>query len=306
VARWPEALSRAYAACESLAQSHYENFPVASLLLPPSMRPHVAAVYAFARVADDLADEDTVAPAIRQTRLRAWQRRLHEAVADGRADGGDDLRPAARDDLLFLALGNSIRSLDLPVSLFDDLVSAFGQDITTTRYDSWLGVLDYCRRSANPVGRLVLRIAGYRDEALDRSSDALCTALQLTNFWQDFGRDWRAGRLYVPLEVQDAYGAIEADLSAGTISSPWARALDACVDRTQELFQEGRGVCDGVGGRLTLELRFTWLGGRRILERVHAGRADLFHHRPTLGGADVPLLVWRAARWRSNWRRKAA
>ena len=101
-----------------------------------------------------------------------------------------------------VALAHSIRSLDLPVSLFDDLVSAFGQDTMTTRYASWADVFDYCRRSANPVGRLVLRIAGYRDEALDRSSDALCTALQLTNFWQDFGRDWRAGRLYVPRDVQ--------------------------------------------------------------------------------------------------------
>jgi squalene synthase HpnC len=258
------------------------------------MRPHVAAVYAFARVADDLADEGTVLPGVRQMQLHAWQRRLHEAVADG----GEARTPAGPDDLLFLALGHSIRSLDLPVSLFDDLVSAFGQDTTTTRYDSWLAVLDYCRRSANPVGRLVLRIAGYRDEVLDRSSDALCTALQLTNFWQDFGRDWRAGRLYVPREVQDACGAIEADLSTGTITAPWAQALDVCVDRTQALFQEGRGVCDGVGGRLTLELRLTWLGGRRILERVHARRVDLCHHRPTLGAADVPLLAWRAARWR--------
>jgi squalene synthase HpnC len=298
VPRWPEPLSRAYAACESLAQSHYENFPVASRLLPPPMRPHVAAVYAFARVADDLADEGTVAPGVRQTQLRAWQRRLHEAVAVERSDAGETRTPAGRDDLLLLALGHSIRSLDLPVSLFDDLLSAFGQDTTTTRYDSWLAVLDYCRRSANPVGRLVLRIGGYRDEVLDRSSDALCTALQLTNFWQDFGRDWRAGRLYVPGEVQDACGAIEADLSTGTISSAWAHALDACVDRTQALFREGRRVCDGVGGRLKLELRLTWLGGRRILERVHAGRTELFRHRPTIGAADVPLLLWRAARWR--------
>src|ERR1700682_2312760 len=258
------------------------------------MRPHVAAVYAFARVADDLADEGTVAPGVRQMQLQAWQRLLREGGA-----AGDEARSVAgRDDLVFLALGHSIRSLDLPVSLFDDLVSAFGQDTTTTRYASWADLLDYCRRSANPVGRLVLRIAGYRDEALDRSSDALCTALQLTNFWQDFGRDWRAGRLYVPREAQDACGAVEADLSTGTISSAWARVLDACVDRTQALFQEGRGVCDGVGGRLALELRLTWLGGRRILERVHARRADLFHHRPTLGAADVPVVVWRAARWR--------
>ncbi len=136
----------------------------------------------------------TASASDRLARLDEWRDRLHEAAT---ATGG---RPAAadRDALVLLALGHSIRTLDLPLSLFDDLLSAFGQDTTTTRYASWRDVFDYCRRSANPVGRLVLRIAGRRDEALDRSSDALCTALQLTNFWQDFGRDWQAGRLYVP------------------------------------------------------------------------------------------------------------
>jgi phytoene synthase len=292
--RWPEPLARAYAACERMAQSHYENFPVASRLLPAPMRPHVAAVYAFARVADDVADEGTAPPAVRQEQLRAWQARLHAAAA-GRGEGQ---QPASREDLLFLALGHSIRSLELPVSLFDDLLSAFGQDTTTLRYHSWSDVLDYCRRSANPIGRLVLRIAGYKSDALDRSSDALCTALQLTNFWQDFGRDWRAGRLYVPREVQESAGASEADLARETLSSPWARAIEVCVATTRARFDEGREVCDGVSGRLKLELRLTWLGGRQILERVQARRSDLVRHRPTLGAADVPLLLWRAARWR--------
>jgi squalene synthase HpnC len=294
VSSWPEPLARAYAACEALAQSHYENFPVASRLLPASMRPHVAAVYAFARIADDFADEGTLAPDERRARLRAWQERLHEAVARG----DERPSPSDRDGLLFAALAHSIRSLDLPVSLFDDLVSAFGQDTTTTRYCSWRDVFDYCRRSANPIGRLVLRIAGYRSEALDGSSDALCTALQLTNFWQDFGRDWGAGRLYVPREVVEACGAREDDLSRRVLSPEWMRAIEACVDRTAERFAEGRGVCDGVAGRLKLELRLTWLGGRRVLERVHAGRAELFTRRPTLGAGDVPALFWRAARWR--------
>ena len=164
------------------------------------MRPHVAAVYAFARVADDIADEGTAPAAERQAQLRRLAARgCTRAVA---GDDADEPRVRSRDELIVVALGHSIRSLDLPLSLFDDLLSAFGQDTTTTRYASWADVLDYCRRSANPVGRLVLRIAGYRDDALDRSSDALCTALQLTNFWQDFGRDWRAGRLYVPRDVQ--------------------------------------------------------------------------------------------------------
>src|SRR5436305_7576668 len=162
-----------------MARAHYENFPVASRLLPRAMRPHIAAVYAFARVADDIADEGSAPAADRLARLSAWQRRLHAAVADY---GGEASEPAAvhsHEDLIVVALAHSIRSLDLPLALFDDLISAFGQDTMTTRYASWTDVFDYCRRSANPVGRLVLRIAGYRDAALDASSDALCPALQL-------------------------------------------------------------------------------------------------------------------------------
>jgi hydroxysqualene synthase len=293
VPNWSEPLARAYGACEALARSHYENFPVASRMLPVAMRPHVAAVYAFARVADDIADEGAAPPADRQARLKAWQNRLHRAVVEQ-----VERPPEHRDDLIAVAVGHSIRSFDLPLSLFDDLLSAFGQDTMVTRYTSWAEVLDYCRRSANPVGRLVLRIAGYREEALDRSSDALCTALQLTNFWQDFGRDWRAGRLYVPREVQDACGADESLLAAGRITDPWARALESSAAFTRERFAEGRAVCDGVRGRLRAELRFTWLGGMRILERVERDRFVALERRPTLGFGDAPLLVWRAALWR--------
>jgi phytoene synthase len=298
MSRWPEPLARAYAACDAMAQSHYENFPVASRLLPSAMRPHVAAVYAFARVADDFADEGDAEPARRQALLRDWQKRLHET-----AEGSGELpAPAGREDLIFVALGHSIRSLNLPVTLFDDLLSAFCQDTTTTRYASWHDVLDYCRRSANPIGRLVLRIGGYAGDALDRSSDALCTALQLTNFWQDFARDWRAGRLYVPRDIQQRWGADESDLKRETLTDSWAEAIDECVARTEMLFADGRGVCDGVSGRLKFELRVTWLGGHRILDRVRARRADLFHYRPTLGAADVPAVLWHAARWKRQGR----
>ena len=291
-------LARAYAACEALARSHYENFPVASRLLPAPMRPHVAAVYAFARVADDIADEGGAPPAERREQLRLWQDRIHRAAGDD-VDAGraDDPGVSGRDELIALAIGHSIRSLDLPLQLFDDLLSAFDQDTMTTRYASWADVFDYCRRSANPVGRLVLRIGGYRDDALDRSSDALCTALQLTNFWQDFGRDWRAGRLYVPREEQIACGAVEAELEAGRISPAWSRVLTRAVAVTGEWFDEGRRVCDDVTGRLRLELRLTWLGGARTLERVDRGRDRLLDIRPVLGAGDVPLLLWRAARW---------
>ena len=288
-----EPLAAAYAACQALAQSHYENFPVASRLLPAPMRPHVAAVYAFARIADDIADEGSDSAAARQSRLEAWQRSLHDAVADRRVDPTG----ASRDELIVVALGHTIRSLDLPLSLFDDLVSAFGQDITTNRYNSWQDVFDYCRRSANPVGRLVLRIAGYRDEALDQSSDGLCTALQLTNFWQDLGRDWSRGRLYVPLEVRRAAGACETDLAAGRLTASWLTAVDACIATTRECFGRGRLVCDSVRGRLRFELRLTWAGGVCILDRVQRHRDTLLTDRPTLHGRDAPLLLWRAARW---------
>ena len=296
MSRWPEPLARAYAACEALARAHYENFPGASRLLPPAMRPHVAAVYAFARVADDIADEGTGPAAERLAQLDAWQQRLHAAVAVERSGRA----PQAHEDLIVVALAHSIRSLDLPITLCDDLLSAFGQDTMTTRYDSWADLFDYCRRSANPVGRLVLRIAGYRDESLDRSSDALCTALQLTNFWQDFGHDWIIGRLYVPRDVTASCRAREMDLNGPFLNESWMAAMRQCVDQTRAQFEAGRAVCDGVTGRLRLELRFTWLGGMRILDQVERTGAAILTRRPAIGTRDVPLLLWRAARWPSR------
>jgi squalene synthase HpnC len=278
-----------------MARAHYENFPVASRLLPAAMRPHVAAVYAYARTADDIADEGSMPAEERLAKLDAWQRRLHAAVAVERSEAA----PHAHEDLIVVALAHSIRSLELPITLFDDLVSAFGQDTMTTRYDSWADVFDYCRRSANPVGRLVLRIAGYRDEALDRASDALCTALQLTNFWQDFGHDWIIGRLYVPRDVTAACRAREMDLNGPFLNDAWTAAIAQCVDQTRTQFDAGRLVCDGVRGRLRHELRFTWLGGMRILEQVERTGAALLSQRPAIGKTDVPILLWRALRWTS-------
>jgi phytoene synthase len=264
------------------------------------MRPHVAAVYAFARVADDMADEGHDTAVVRQRKLRTWQERLHDAARKPPGIGSGNCGSGSRDELILLALSHTIRSLELPLPLFDDLLSAFGQDITTARYDSWDDVLEYCRRSANPIGRLVLRIAGHRDDALDRSSDALCTALQLTNFWQDFGGDFRAGRLYVPRHVSKPFGADERELENGRMTDAWACALETCVRVTDARFAEGRLVCDAVRGRLRLELRLTWLGGRRILERVLKGRHHLLHVRPTIGPSDLPALFWHAARWRAS------
>ena len=290
----------AYDACLRLARTHYENFPVASRLLPARMRPHVAAVYAYARLADDIADEGDTPLEVRHARLDEWLARLDAAVSGSAFDGATclDARTAAAAPAVFAALGATIRAHALPASLFADLVSAFRQDTTVTRYATWTDLFDYCRRSANPVGRLVLRLAGRSDPALDRASDAVCTALQLTNFWQDLAIDWRKGRLYVPAEEHERAGADPAALDAGRLTAEWAAALRACAVRTRALFDAGRAVCDGVRGRLRWELRLTWLGGQRILERLERTGFDVFTARPALGAADAPVLLWRAATWR--------
>lgn len=283
-------IADAYASCERLARAHYENFPVASALLPAAMRPHVAAIYAFARGADDLADEGDRPAGERLERLDAWSARLHAALLGEFPDGPE--QP------VFVAVADTIHARTLPVPLFEDLLSAFRQDVTTTRYESWADLLDYCRRSANPVGRLVLRVAGYASPTRDASSDAFCTALQLTNFWQDVERDWRKGRLYVPRELWQAAGAREEDLADSRLTPAWRAALTHAAARTRALFDSGRLVCDDVPGRLRWELRATWLGGMRVLERVERAEFDVFAARPRLGAADAPLLAWRLLTWR--------
>lgn len=286
-------LARAYAECARRAREHYENFPVASRLLPRAMRPSIAAIYAFARTADDFADLPGLPDEERLRRLQEWSDRLLHAAA------GTPFQALRDDDLVFLALGDTIRRHALPVALFQDLLSAFRQDVTRKRYATWDEVLDYCRRSANPVGRLVLRVAGYDDPRLDAASDAVCTALQLTNFWQDLERDWEIGRLYVPAADREAAGASERDLAERRLTPEWRAALTTVARRTRALFAAGRPVCDGVRGRLRWELRVTWLGGSRILDKLEASGFDVFRHRPTLGLADGPPIALGALFWRT-------
>jgi squalene synthase HpnC len=289
-------LREAYASCERLARAHYENFPVASALLPRATRPHVAAVYAFARVADDFADEGTRSAAERIELLSRWRDRLHRSVSgeDGPLRTGAEPTETAQ---IFRALGATIQSRELPVALFDDLLSAFEQDVRVTRYATWDELLDYCRRSANPVGRLVLGIAGYRDPRLLTQSDAICTALQLTNFWQDLKIDYSRGRIYLPAEELLASGVREADLGEPHLTAECRRALAAAVARTRRLFDCGRPLCDEVRGRLRYELRATWLGGIRILQKLEAAGFDPGPGRVALRPVDAPWFVWNLAAW---------
>jgi hydroxysqualene synthase len=284
-------LDAAYRACQDLAESHYENFPVASRLLPAHLRKHIAAVYAFARTADDFADEPGRDDAERLRLLADWRIRLHAPGTGSREPGTEST---------FIALHDTIARFELPLSLFDDLLDAFAQDVTTHRYGTWAGLLDYCRRSANPVGRLVLRLNGYRSDELDAASDAVCTALQLTNFWQDLAVDWSRGRLYVPEEVWRAHGADPSALNSNRMTAPWISALCDCGRRTRSLFADGRPVCDGVTGRLRYELRATWLGGSRILNRLDRVRFDVFAGRPALGTFDALVIAWETLLWRET------
>ncbi len=307
-------LRASYSACEQLARAHYENFPVASRLLPRPLRPHVAAVYAFARTADDIADEPGREAAERLALLADYRDRVitrqsrRSPVAapspqPASPPGGAQPVPGSRfpaPDAIFPALHDTIDRFDLPVSLFTDLLSAFEQDVTTNHYDTWEQILDYCRRSANPVGRIVLRLSGYRSDVLDEASDAVCTALQLTNFWQDLAVDWSRGRLYVPGEEWRAHGASPADLDRRAWTPAWRSTLVACGVRTRALFDRGRDVCDGVGGRLRFELRATWHGGMRILDRLEQGGYDVFRARPSLGMADGMVIACRTLAWRAS------
>jgi len=284
-------LNEAYAYCERLARSHYENFPVASRLLPRPMRPHIAAIYAFARIADDMADEGDRPAADRLDDLAAWGRRLDRTLQSTDTDRAEFWQ-------VFAALRHTIAMHRLPVPLLRDLLSAFAQDVTVKEYATWEDLLDYCRRSANPVGRLVLRVAGYDRPELDAASDAVCSALQLANFWQDVRIDREKERLYVPAAIWRPRGARIEDLDAGRMTGEWRAVFADVTARTRALFMKGIPVADGVHGRLRYELRATWLGGMAILDKLEAANYDMLSNRPALSGADVPAILWRAALWR--------
>ena len=287
-------IAGAYAACTKMAREHYENFPVGRLV-PKKMRPHVHAVYAFARYADDLADEgyagteakaqggqDVMTPEERLARLDDWERQL--------------VSPPGTPGLhfIFIALHETIRELDLPISLFTDLLSAFKQDVVKRRYANFAEVLDYCRRSANPVGRLVLLLHGIRDEALHVLSDRICTGLQLANFWQDVGVDLDKDRIYLPQDERDKFGVTENALFARQASIDYRKLLKFQVGRAQRIFDEGRPLSRKLHGLLRLEIRLTWLGGTTILRKIEALDYDTLNHRPTVGKADMLLLLGRA------------
>jgi squalene synthase HpnC len=264
---------------------HYENFPVASFLLPRRLVPAVEAIYAFARSADDIADEGDAAPAQRLAELERYGQELN-AIERG----------AVPADPLFQRLAGVVHDFRLPVAPMHDLLSAFRQDVSTTRYADYTQLLDYCRRSANPVGRLMLELYDAVDERNLRDSDAICTSLQLINFWQDVAIDLAKGRIYLPLEDLERHGVSEAELSAGPSTPAWRALMRFEVERARALMLSGSPLVRRLPGRIGWELRLMVQGGLRILEAIERAEYDVFGRRPTLQPADWLVVGWRALR----------
>jgi squalene synthase HpnC len=284
----PCSVDEAFAYCERMARNHYENFPVGSLLIPKNRRRYVYSIYAFARTADDFADEGHDAgeagldEALRLAALDDWEGKLEASYR------GEASHP------VFIALAETAKELRLPVRLFRDLLSAFKQDVTKRRYANFDEVLDYCARSANPIGRLILLLFGYHEERLHKLSDSICTGLQLANFWQDVSIDIRKDRIYLPQDEMDDFGVSVGDLRDRRSSDRTAALLRLQVERTRMLFEDGRGLPGMVNGRLAFELRLTWLGGMRILQRIEEQGYDTLRARPLITGWDKIVLLLRS------------
>ncbi|MBI3323448.1 MAG: squalene synthase HpnC [Candidatus Omnitrophica bacterium] len=312
------ALRDAYRYCEWVNAHHYENFPVGSWLLPARVRPHVAAIYAFARSADDFADERKYQGRSLEL-LGQWRAALRACTAHPE----QAVHPStlAQDERrveghpIFLALADTIQKFDLPVQLLDDLLTAFTLDVTKRRYADWEDLLNYCRHSANPVGRLVLLLCGIRDPQLHAHSDSICTGLQLANHWQDLRIDAARDMLYVPRDLMEKHGVskeefrnlavraepVEARRSSfdelrmtGEVSAGFRTLMQELVARARELFDAGEPLIPRLSGGLRLEIKLTLLGGRAILDRIERAGFDVFRRRPVLSGWDKTQLLTHA------------
>jgi len=276
----PVGLAEARAYCRALARSHYENFMVVSMLLPRALRQPMFHVYAYCRWADDLADE-AGSPQLGLAGVRWWREELHRCYA------GEPRHP------VYVALAETIALFDLPIDPFDDLLTAFERDQTVTRYPTYEEVLAYCRYSANPVGRLVLYLFGYRDEERQRLSDCTCTALQLANFWQDVARDLDKDRIYLPLQDMGRFDYSEQDLLARNENDAFRQLIQFQVERTRELFRQGEALRDMVRRRLRLEIDMFSQGGLLVLRMIEEQDYNVLSRRPAISKRRQATLFLR-------------
>ncbi|MDR3299367.1 MAG: squalene synthase HpnC [Candidatus Accumulibacter sp.] len=266
-----------------MSVEHYENFPVASFLLPARTRRPIEAIYRFARGADDIADEGEASNEERLRGLAVYTAEL------GRIERGEAPQSAA-----FAELASVIAEWKLPLALFHDLLDAFAQDVVQKRYADFPELMDYCRRSANPVGRLVLHVFGHASEDNLCRSDAICSALQLINFWQDIAVDWAKGRVYLPQDDLARFGVGELMIAEQRRAPEWTALLDFQIERSRRLMLTGAPLARELPGRLGWEIRLTVQGGLRILDRVERSRGGVFRARPVLGATDWLFMAGRA------------
>ena len=268
--------------CETIARSHYENFPVASRFVSKELRKYVWTIYAFARIADDYADEPGFTVAERMDNLNQWEQYLDECYNGN---------PTHR---VFAALAETVERFQIPQELFRNLLTAFRADVTIKRYGTYEDVLAYCRYSANPVGRLLLLLFNYRNETMMHLSDSICTALQLTNFWQDVSVDLLKDRIYLPLEDLEEFGYSEQDLLEHKVNEPFGILMAFQVRRAAELFAEGKPLLTMVDKDLSMELKLTWISGMKILQKIHKQHYDVLTKRPALSKLDKLGLLFRS------------
>jgi squalene synthase HpnC len=277
-------ISEAHNYTRWLATHHYENFHVVSWLLPKRLHQDFYNIYSYCRWADDLGDE--MGDTEESLRLLAWWREGLQAMYAGRAS-----HP------VFVALQSTVARYSIPQQPFDDLIGAFVQDQTVTRYRDWDELFGYCRGSANPVGRLVLYLCGYADAERQRLSDATCTALQLANFWQDVTVDWEKDRVYIPLDVLERNGSSVEDIAARRATPGFVAAMREVVRRAHELFLEGLPLAGMVDRRLAVDIELFSRGGMRVLEKIEAQNYDVLSRRPSISKTErVWLLLGTLAR----------
>ena len=267
-----------------MSVDHYENFPVASILMPKRLRKPVSAIYHFARAADDIADEGDLPDQDRLQRLDEFRAELGRI-----ADDQTPLTP------LFINLGAEIRQHSLPMQPFHDLLDAFSQDVVKKRYNDFADLLDYCRRSANPVGNLLLHLYGEATPVNIAYSDAICTSLQIINFWQDVAKDYAIGRIYLPLDELAQYGVSEAQIAQGITDDAWRELMKFQVDRARAMMISGKPLGSILTGRIGLEMRMIIAGGLRILDKLESAQFDMFRHRPVLRPFDWVIMLANSA-----------
>jgi hydroxysqualene synthase len=280
VARRTWTVPQAFQFCERLARDHYENFPVASLMVPREKRPHVYAIYSFARIADDYADEPGLTLAERVDSLAVWEEQLIDAYR------GHAHHP------VFVALRETVDRFEIPADLFQRLLKAFRSDVTTHRYETFEDVLAYCENSANPIGRLLLLLFNYRSETMLELSDSICSALQLTNFWQDVSVDLQKDRVYIPLDDIREFGYSEEELLGRHCSQAFRDLMCYQVERTAQMFHEGKPLLSDVGNELRRELKLTWKGGMTVLHKIENQDYDVLSRRPSLSLMDKTAILF--------------